>query len=356
MSGRRPIGPVDTIWLNMDRPNNLMVVDMLMFFDTAVDWDRLLGVIQTRLLDEFPVFLQRPVAAHTPLGTPHWEDDPDFVLERHIHRAVLEAPGDDGALQHYIEQQLHIPFTRTHPLWEIHFIDGFGSGAVVYARIHHALADGIALAGVFLSLTDVTPEGDVRHHEEVYHAEPAGLVGDALRGAFAVGSAVRDVASGVQHLIGDLPHLINPMRVVDAFTLARKSGHVANKLVLGHNPDTVLGGEPGVQKRVVWSEPAPLNELKHAGRLCGATLNDVVMSAVAGAIGDYLSDHGDAAVDLSTMVPVNVRPADQPLPRELGNKFALVICPLASASRPRWRASPRRSAGWMPSRTRPRPC
>ena len=50
------------------------------------------------------MFRQRPVASRIPFGMPHWEDDPDFDLERHLHRVVLDAPGDDAALQDYVNR------------------------------------------------------------------------------------------------------------------------------------------------------------------------------------------------------------------------------------------------------------
>ena len=90
----------------------------------------------------------------------------------------------------------------------------------------------------------------------------------------------------------------------------------------------------------------PLAELKAVGRLAGATLNDVLMSAVAGALEHYQRQHGREPVDLVTMVPVNVRPLDEPLPPELGNRFALVFFGFPSATSRRWPDWPRRSAGW----------
>ena len=58
---RRPIDAVDTIWLNMDRPNNLMVIESLMTCAEPVDWERFLDVLRTRVLERFPVFGQRPI-------------------------------------------------------------------------------------------------------------------------------------------------------------------------------------------------------------------------------------------------------------------------------------------------------
>ncbi|HEX6516399.1 MAG TPA: wax ester/triacylglycerol synthase family O-acyltransferase [Nocardioidaceae bacterium] len=317
--GRRPIGPVDTIWLNMDRPNNLMVIDSLMFFDGQVDWDRARAVVERRLVDRYPVFSQRPVQPPLGLGTPHWEDDPDFDLERHFRRVHL-ARGDDATLQGYIEQFMAEPMDRTRPLWVMHLLDGYDGGSVVYTRIHHSLADGIALNQVLLSLTDATPEGDLDEsedaQEEVRHSR--GLLGEAVHLA---GSA----ASGAAHLLLDLPRLLDPHLVGDAFTQAERTGGIANKLLLGPRPRGPLTGAPGVAKRAVWSEAFPLGDIKHIGHRTGTTVNDVLMGCIAGALAGYTREHGGEPEDVSTMVPVNVRPLDEPLPRELGNQFALVL-------------------------------
>lgn len=91
---RRPVDPVDAIWLNMDRPDNLMVIESLMMLDGPVDWERFETTVGRRIVDRFPVFRQRPVASRLPMVPPHWEDDPDFDLERHLVRAPAAAwPG-----------------------------------------------------------------------------------------------------------------------------------------------------------------------------------------------------------------------------------------------------------------------
>ena len=83
----------------------------------------------------------------------------------------------------------------------------------------------------------------------------------------------------------------------------------------------------------MWSQTRRLDDVKKIGRLSGATVNDVLVAAVAGAMHSYVVDHGAEPADLSTMVPVNIRPLDQPLPKELGNRFALVLLPLPSGVR-----------------------
>lgn len=329
---RRLIGPVDTIWLNMDRPNNLMVIDSLMFLDGPVDWDRLVATITERLVDRYPVFRQRAVLSPTHVGPPHWEDDPDFDVERHVVRATLDG-GGDAAVQQYVADHAGEPLDRAHPLWQLHLIDGYDDGAVVFARLHHALADGIALARVLLSLTDDTPDPEPPESPEDpdagYHDPPMGILEGAFRVATAAGSAAGAVVSAVAGLGGRLlhaaPRLLDPHVVGDAFTQAERTGAIANKLLLGPHPHTPFSVPPGVRKQVAWCPPFPLEDVTDVGHATGATVNDVLVAAVSGALAAYTIERGGRPDDVATMVPVNVRPLDRPLPRTLGNAFALVL-------------------------------
>lgn len=326
----RLIGPVDTIWLNMDRPNNLMVIDSLMLLDGPVDWDRLVDVARERMVERYPVFRQRPVLSRTHVGPPHWEDDPDFNPSRHMVRARLDG-GDDAALQRYVDRHSCIPLDRSRPLWEIHLLDGYDAGAVVYCRLHHALADGIALGRVLLSLTDDTPTGDVAAAQlaaqTVTPEEPQvlGLLDGALQVVAAAASAASAVAKvGVQSL-REAPRLLDPHVMGDAFTQAERTPGIAQKLILGKRPHLPFSGRPGIPKKVAWCEPFPLDLAKQAGRATRATVNDVLVAMVAGALATYTREHGGTPTDVATMVPVNVRPLDRPLPANLGNQFALVL-------------------------------
>jgi WS/DGAT/MGAT family acyltransferase len=91
---------------------------------------------------------------------------------------------------------------------------------------------------------------------------------------------------------------------------------------------TALRGTAGTDKAVTWSEPIPLAQIKDAGRRAGATVNDVLLAAVAGALRTHLVRRRSPVHDIRAIVPFNLRPLDQPLPAELGNKFGLVYLPL----------------------------
>lgn len=319
---RRLVGPVDTMWLNMDRPNNLMVVDALVWTDAPVDWARLTAVVRERMVGRYPVFRQRPVRSLRHLGRHQWEDDPDFALAHHLRRAVLPPPGDERSLARYAETQMSRPLDRSRPLWELHLLDGILGGSALLARVHHAVADGIAMAEVLLSLTDDSPDADLDSPGSSASGPGSGTRPDLHPVGRLPG--LHELA----HLGSALPSLARPGALLDALNLAEQTGHIADKLVLRSNPVTALSGTPGLEKRAVWSRALPLSGVRAVAREADATVNDVLVGAVAAAVTGYLAAHGDRTPDLTTMIPVNLRPAGAPLPPELGNRFALVLLPL----------------------------
>jgi diacylglycerol O-acyltransferase / wax synthase len=338
MTGRRAMGAVDAVWLSMDSPENLMVIEGIMTLGGPVDFERLGDVLQHRLVDRYPVFHQVVVEASNVLGMPHWEDDPDFSIDHHLHHATLPEPGDEAALQTFVERKMQEPIDRSRPLWHFYVIDGYQGGSVVASRFHHALADGIALAEVLLSLTDAAPDDDLlpvpTHHAppaDEPEPPPTSLLEVAGRFARPLTAPVSAGLRGALDVLGEVPAALHPSYAVEALTTAWQTGQIADKLLLGHNPESPLSGPPGLAKRAVWSQERPLVDIKLVGRAAGATVNDVLVGAVSAAISHYVGGRGGDPADLSTMVPVNVRTPGQPLPRELGNKFALVMLPLPTS-------------------------
>ena len=153
---------VDTAWLQMDRPTNLMMIASFMTFDEPIDYERLLATIERRLLI-FDRFRQRVVPPRIPFGNYAWEDDPHFDIRAHVHRAALPAPGDKAALQAMMSDIISTPLDRSRPLWHYYLLDGYKGGSVIACRLHHSIADGIALMRVLLSMTDLTPAVSYTH-------------------------------------------------------------------------------------------------------------------------------------------------------------------------------------------------
>lgn len=324
MPQRERMSSVDNAWLRMDSPVNLMMIIGVLIFDGAVDFARLKRTLEFRLLS-YRRFRQRVVQETTGAW---WELDPNFDIDSHVLRVSLPGKGGKAELERYVAGQISQNLDHGKPLWQFQLIENYRGGAALFARIHHCIADGIALMGVLHSLTDTSrdapEEGDTSpwldtggDGEEVsfWHRLIAPL-GDALAKAIRVSGKTGS---------GSLRLLVEPERVFDYAKLA--TGIAAELIVLATMPDdspTRFKGKPGVAKRIAWTEPMPLAEIKAIGGILGCSVNDILLSCVAGALRQYLVDQGDAVegVELRAFVPVNLRARDDE--NRLGNRFGLV--------------------------------
>ena len=110
MGERRRLGVQDALWLEMDRPANLMVVDTVVWTVTPIGWDRLRAVVRHRLWDRYPAF--RSVVVRGDDGAWYWEEPPVIDFEDHVSEVTLPKPGDDAALQDFIGSQRTVPLDR----------------------------------------------------------------------------------------------------------------------------------------------------------------------------------------------------------------------------------------------------
>ena len=322
------LSSADTAWLHMDRPTNLMVINSVLLFDEPVDWERVKQVTQRRLVDRYPRFRQRVVESRLPLRAPRWEDDPDFALEHHMHHLALPAPGGAASLQELVGDLMTMPLDRNRPLWHTYMVDGFGEGAALIWRMHHCIADGIALAQVMLSLTDFQPGAEVEPPGgDRVEARPSGVLAGITRSGDRAVTLARRVGSTAIRQAGEIA--LDPRHASRlAGAVVRDGTTVVRLLLTPADAATALKGEPGVSRRVAWTEPMSLPRIKRIAHSNKATVNDVLLAAVSGALRHYLQDQGSPVAEIQAMVPFNLRPLDQPVPRELGNRFGLVFLPL----------------------------
>ena len=326
MANAHRMSHADAAWLHMDQPTNLMVITGVLWFDEPPDWERVREIMQLRWVEPFPRFRQRVVEGRAPLSGPHWEDDANFDLGLHLHRSALPAPGDRASLQAFVADLMAQPLDPSKALWQFHLVDGYGDGAAMIARIHHCIADGIALGRVLLSLTDESPDAGIAPLDDGGTSPDRGdgPLGALTRPAASVLEAVRGAAGTMAHEAIEVGR--HPSHLLDLAASGRADADALAKLLLaGADQQTLFKGELGVARRVAWSSPIRLDEVKAAGHETGTTVNDVVLAAVAGALGHYLRARDDLVEELTAFVPFNLRPLDQPLPADLGNQFGLVF-------------------------------
>lgn len=364
-----PMTSQDALWLTMDRPNNLMVIDTVMWFRTVPDWAQVADVIQTRLVDQFPVFRSRAMKKGTGWV---WMEVPDFSLDDQITRVKLDEPGDFKTLRKFVASQRSVAFAKSRPVWALYFIENVhfedGSvGAAVLARFHHAIADGIRLTQAVMGLCDLDPSDVTAVGRPFSHpstpvqvatsvaketlSDLADFGTAAVRTVGGVASSARDVVvravtgdpvQAASEVVDDGKNIFTlgtqalrfPERLMDVNQLVSSSDNrVANDatipgkyLLSGTSVKTVWSGTPKRQKDADWAPILELEDVKAVGRATGTTVNDVMISAVAIGLTRYLNENGDHKTDeLIWMVPVSIQPVEPGVPKELGNHFALVV-------------------------------
>ncbi|HEX6116748.1 MAG TPA: wax ester/triacylglycerol synthase family O-acyltransferase [Solirubrobacterales bacterium] len=338
MPTTQPMSSADAAWLHMDQPTNLMVVTAAIWFDETPDWARVREILQTRLVDPYPRFHQRVVEGRRPLSGPHWEEDLNFDIDLHLHRVALPAPGDRDALQALVADLMATPLDRSKPLWQFHFVDGYGEGAAIVGRLHHCIADGIALSRVLLSLTDEAPDAGIAPAEpERGPSAGHGVLGSLLHPVGRALGIARDATGAIVHEAVEVARHPEEELTDLASTAREDVSALAKVLAPGADTPSALKGELGIAQRVAWSAPIPLDDVKSMGHATGTTVNDVVLTAVSGALRQYLRARDALVEDLTAFVPFNLRPLDRPLAPELGNRFGLVFLrlPIGTGNRRR---------------------
>jgi hypothetical protein len=127
MADRRRLGVQDALWLEMDRPNNLMVVDSVVWTAEPLDWDRVRQVTEERLTTRYPVFRSRAVKDTD--GSWWWEVDDGFDFEEHVTVVDLKDPDDPRELQELVASHRTEMLDRSRPLWQALWVNRYLRGA-----------------------------------------------------------------------------------------------------------------------------------------------------------------------------------------------------------------------------------
>ena len=341
ISGER-MTKVDTAWLRMDCDANLMMIVGVWQLAPGITYAAVCERIENSLLkyNRFKQRVMEDAAGAT------WVNDRKFDLANHVVREILpKASGaatgshQQEALQDRVAALATQRLDPKRPLWQIHLIEDYTGpdgikGSAMVVRIHHCIADGIALIQVTMSLVDGgTPPPERRKKQAASSAEF--WITDTLLKPFTdlTVKALGAVGEGASRSLGMLDMLNDPksgarigmsasMDAAKVMLQVVKDG--AALALMPDDSKTRLKGKPGGAKKVAWCDPVPLEEVKAVGKALNCSVNDVLLSCVAGALGEYLKSHGDVVTgqEIRAMVPVNLRALDQAY--KLGNRFGLV--------------------------------
>ncbi len=325
---REAMSKVDTAWLRMEQPTNLMMVTGVIGLGPNASYENLVETISQRFL-AFRRFRQK---ATTSSSGAYWETDEDFDLNGHVRRVALPGAADQDELEEYVSDLASTALDPSRPLWQFHFVENFVGGPVVVTRIHHCYADGIALVQVFLSLTDTEPtairqqiNGKSWKKQKVRESSVFQRLLEPAKGGvdFAIHKSQQLIEEAVQMLQ-------QPDKAGEYLTVAGELlRELSQALLLPNDPPSRFKGKLGVRKRVAWADPIPLEEVKALCNSLGCTVNDILIAAVSGALRAYLLERDQDVAGLPEIratVPVNLRPLEHA--KELGNHFGLVFLAL----------------------------
>ena len=323
MQGDRLSG-LDASFLHLeDGSAHMHVASVIVFEGEAPQYDDLLGHLERRL-HLVPRYRQRLGFVPLGQGRPRWVDDPHLNLRYHLRHAGLPAPGSEEQLRELAGRVFAQPLDRDKPLWELWLVDGLEGGRfAMLAKTHHALVDGIAGVDILTVLFDTSPEPAVP-------ADPGRpwLPRPMPTAAQLLGEALLERATVPAEAARSVRALFRAPRAVAREAVETAAGLGAMAWAgLSPAPSSPYNRPIGPHRRFTWVR-ANLADVKAIKDELGGTVNDVVLTAVAGALGRHLRRRGTRTdgLELKAMVPVSVRSPDHT--GDLGNRVAAMMAPL----------------------------
>src|SRR6478735_6008922 len=331
----RQLTSLDAQFLALENSRQTGHVGSLAMLDASTALSGEFGIEQVKLLlseraPQLPPLRWR--LAEIPLGLdhPYWVEEAEIDLGYHVREMALASPGTDEQLADQVARIMSRPLDRARPLWELYVIEGHESGLVcVLTKIHHAVIDGLSGAEIMALLLDLTPEGREVEPPDEDLADPspstAQMLGLGLMGLprypFRMLKAIPKAIPNLdQTAFGVFPGMGTVSRVAAKFV---RDGVDRPDLVA---PKTKFSGRISPHRRFAFGQ-LQLDDFKAAKNKHGTTVNDVVVSVVAGAVRRWLIEHDDLPdVPLVAQVPVSVRTGDQF--GTYGNRILLMAAPL----------------------------
>ncbi|MFP5362875.1 MAG: WS/DGAT/MGAT family O-acyltransferase [Thermoleophilia bacterium] len=316
---------VDAAFLHQEGPASHMHIGALVrAAGPAPPYEEFLDSIRARL-HHVPRYRQRLVYPPASTGRPLWADDSDFNLEYHVRHTALPAPGSEEQLTNLAARVFSQQLDRSKPLWELWLVEGLADGGfALLSKSHHAMIDGIAGVDLGTVLFDLTPDG--RPPEEGLEPwtpdrepRPLDLLAAGVAGMTkaSFGLAAKAVGS-----------LTRPERALEEVAVAAEGLGEIVWAAANPAPPSPLNVEIGPHRRFagVASDLADFKAVKNA---FGGTVNDVVLTVVAGALRHWLHSRGvrTQGLELRALVPVSVRHRDSEQ-NGTGNRLAVMRGPL----------------------------
>ena len=351
------LSPIDVTFLDAEEGGPPLTIAAVMVVEgPPPSLDELTDMIARRV-PEIPRLRQRVMPMPYDMVRPIWVEAEHFDVSDHVHFVPLPPPGRLSDLEETVGDLVTFPLRHDLPLWDAWLLDGLeGDRWALLVRMHHAAVDGVGGSMMMLRLFDSDPEGGAFWREEPTETghgtadSPGATVdsgaptedrtadaggesaADTGRGAATAEGApsdrpgepggrpgepsaeVRAIAAAVdqqvRHVAGRLNSLLDSARHGDVTRRASETlrGLTAALTSAAAPSHSALSGPVGPGRRWVTAQ-VPLEDLRPIRRRFGGTVNDVALTAVAGAIRHLLVERGERIAKgmVKVFVPVSQR-------------------------------------------------
>ena len=306
---------IDTLFLTQETERTPLHISPLLIYDPStapggkVRFKDILRLFGSRL-HLAPIFRRRLVEVPMGLDYPYWVEADDFDLEFHVRHIALPQPGDWRQLCIQVARLHARILDRSRPLWEVYVIEGLDNieglpkGCfALFLKMHHAAIDGVSGAEIIGAIHDTEPRA-------VPHESPAAAPWQPEAPPSQTQLVMRAWLNNLRQpvrLAQTVGSLLPAAKRIRDGLRENRFRHIRERV------NTRFNGRIGAH-RVVNARFFPLAQIKAIKDLVpGATVNDVVVTIVAGALRNYLLAKGELpAVSLVAGAPINVRTeADQ---------------------------------------------
>ena len=298
----RRLSPQDASFLHLeDVVSHMHIGSVAILEGPPPSYDELAERVQANL-PQAPRYRQRVHFVPLALGRPVWVDDPHFNLGYHLRRTALPAPGGDEQLRLLIGRVMSQQLDRHKPLWEMWMIEGLSEQRwALLTQVHHSVVDGVAGAELLSAILDEEREPE-RLPAEPWRCErqPSG----AELAVRALGDRALSPVAGMRSALGS-PRAAVGRAVETAQGLLTMSG------ILRPPQASSLNGPIGPHRRWDWAR-SQLSDVKRIRNAFGGTVNDVVLTVIAGGFRELLVSRGERTDRVvRSLVPVSVRSAEE---------------------------------------------
>lgn len=308
----KPLQKIDHMMWDADRPTSPNTICGMMIFEEKISRKKLLEVLDNRLL-KFSRFQQK---IKVKKGVPHWSDDHNFDMKNHVHFHNLKGKEDYSYLKEKLSHLISVPLNHEWPLWDVNVYQNYKGGSAIIYRLHHAIADGVSLIQVLFSLTGKTAEESLEIQDSDFYIDVKKL--PYIKGITQFLEGSNKLITNAQFL-KDNPKVIS-QNIAQGWEATKEMVSIfTDKDITG----SMYKGEFSNEKAVAFSKPMDLPFIKKLGKKYSATVNDILLTFMTGAIRAHLI-HNNQKTDsgIRVVIPVNIREESKRI--ELHNEIGFI--------------------------------